>query len=76
MKVDAALWFESPGAYADIKSYRSIGEVLSEFEGMRDTWQWYGGSKPIGVIYAADNLDCPLYVLEVTDRGRIVKEHA
>lgn len=76
MKVNASLWFELPGAYAETKSYRSIADVLSDFDDMRNTWQRYGGSKPVGFIYAADSLDYPLYVLGVTDRGRIVKEHA
>lgn len=76
MKVVAALWFESPGAHAENRKYPSIHAVERAFSSMRDSWERYGGSKPVGVIYRPDSLDYPTHTLEVTDRGRIVKARA
>ena len=76
MKVVAALWFESPGAHAENETFRSVQEVLDEFASMRDTWNRYGGSKPVGVIYHPDSLDYPMYTLEVSDRGATRKTRA
>lgn len=76
MKVIAALWFESPGAHAENKNYRSIGEVRQDFSDMLDTYNRLGGGKPVGAIYRADNTDYPIYTLEVTDRGSVKQVRA
>lgn len=73
MKVVASLWFESPGAYTENRDYPSIAEVVKDMADMRDTWNRLGGGKPCGVIYHPDNLDYPIYTLELTDRGRILQ---
>lgn len=71
MKVIASLWFESPGAYAENTPYDSIAEVRQDFAEMLDTYNRFGGGKPAGCIYTADNTDYPIYTLEVSDRGAI-----
>lgn len=76
MKVVAALWFESPGAHAENETFRAVHLVEAEFRKMRDTWNRYGGSKPVGVVYHPDSLDYPMYTLEVSDRGAIRKIRA
>lgn len=75
MKVEASMWFESPGAYAEVLTYRSITDVMEEFQSLVDTWNRFGGSKPVGVIYVSGQ-DYPLYALEVTDRGNARKVRA
>lgn len=76
MKVLAALWFESPGAHAENKPFRSMCEVRQEFSEMIRTYNRFGGGKPVGVIYAPDNTDYPIYTLEVTDRGSVKQTRA
>ena len=76
MKVIAALWFESPGAYAENKKYPSICEVRQEFYEMIRQYNRLGGAKPVGAIYRADNTDYPIYTLEVSDRGSVKQVRA
>lgn len=76
MKVLASLWFSSPGASPDIEPFDSIAAVITEFHSMRDSWERFGGSPPVGAIYSVGDTDYPLYILEVTPRGAIRKSRA
>lgn len=76
MKVLASLWFESPGAHAELKSFRSMCEVRQEFSEMIRTYDRFGGAKPVGAIYSPDDTDYPIYTLEVTDRGSVKQVRA
>lgn len=67
MKVQAALWFSSPGAHSEVKEYPSIQAVKEDFENMLDCYRKYGGSEPVGLIYQIDG-DYPIWALEMTKR--------
>lgn len=71
MIVDASMWFEFPGTIAEIRTYASIQAVKLDFTSMVDTYERYGGSKPVGCIYSYGDWDYPIYTIELGPRGGV-----
>ncbi len=75
MKVDAAIWHETPGSFAETRKYRSLASAKRAFAHAADEAARFGdNSTLVGVVYRRDDHDCPLWQMRLGPRGGIIVE--
>lgn len=71
MKVEAAMWYETPGSLADLRSYPSIAAAKSEFADMIRDGDRYDQGTPVGCIYDPKDTSYPILLLDRGPRGGV-----